>query len=82
MGGGLAVVIGDASVEFEVISPTFSGNDAWRGKDVFVSSSNLTRSVTLTTLPFLPTTNPPIHVDLMAFVGRDMNVGGIVVPRV
>ncbi|KAH7815653.1 uncharacterized protein MONOS_9923 [Monocercomonoides exilis] len=74
-GGGMALKLIDDDSSFVISSPVFDSdkpNVAKYGNDLFVESSNLTKSITNTSLPFVSVNLADISLDSMrGFDGRD-----------
>eukprot|EP00770_Monocercomonoides_exilis_P009870 MONOS_9823.1-p1 / transcript=MONOS_9823.1 / gene=MONOS_9823 / organism=Monocercomonoides_exilis_PA203 / gene_product=unspecified product / transcript_product=unspecified product / location=Mono_scaffold00420:19903-23619(+) / protein_length=1199 / sequence_SO=supercontig / SO=protein_coding / is_pseudo=false len=74
-GGGMALKLIDDYSSFVISSPVFDSeepNVAKYGNDLFVKSSNLTKSITITSLPFVSEHLDDISLDSMrGFDGND-----------
>ncbi|KAH7816550.1 uncharacterized protein MONOS_4902 [Monocercomonoides exilis] len=75
-GGGMALKLIDGDSSFVISSPVFDTdkpNTAKYGNDLFVESSNLTKSITNTSLPFVSEHLVDISLNsLMGFDGNDL----------
>ncbi|KAH7827323.1 uncharacterized protein MONOS_15705 [Monocercomonoides exilis] len=74
-GGGMALKLIDGNPSFVILSPIFDANKpniAKYGNDLFIESSNLTKSITNTSLPFISDHFADISLNsLSGFDGND-----------
>ncbi|KAH7818139.1 uncharacterized protein MONOS_3938 [Monocercomonoides exilis] len=81
MGGGMFAELADATGTFSLESMTFSGCNAWKGKNLFVEAQDLSAVINSTSIGF----NPEIGInvaDLDELCGRERNQTDVIVPLV